>query len=287
MNIFKRRNNSGFTIVELLIVIVVIAILAAISIVAYNGIQERARVSSVSSALSQASRKVTLYQAEHGSYPSSLADVSVSNNSNISYTYSVTPDGYCMTALLDGKMPYNSRNNTITAGPCDGQSGGAGYCPQNSHVAINGYYCDGSDGSTATLNSNAVKLSASSAGVPAGAPAAYVGRQNARDNYYSSSFSVTAGETYCVEGWVATENSTLQHQIGLQLTNSSGSNVWYSGTSGHSTAISAPTSAWRKITGCITVPSGYISARGWSQNNGYNPEAQAYWYQTAMRLWKQ
>lgn len=37
-----RKSTSGFTIVELLIVIVVIAILATISIVAYNGIQDRA-----------------------------------------------------------------------------------------------------------------------------------------------------------------------------------------------------------------------------------------------------
>lgn len=37
------KSRSGFTIVELLIVIVVVAILAAISIVAYNGIQVRAR----------------------------------------------------------------------------------------------------------------------------------------------------------------------------------------------------------------------------------------------------
>lgn len=37
------RQTSGFTIVELLIVIVVVAILAAISIVAYTGIQDRAQ----------------------------------------------------------------------------------------------------------------------------------------------------------------------------------------------------------------------------------------------------
>jgi prepilin-type N-terminal cleavage/methylation domain-containing protein len=36
------KKHYGFTIVELLIVIVVIAILAAISIVAYTGIQNRA-----------------------------------------------------------------------------------------------------------------------------------------------------------------------------------------------------------------------------------------------------
>lgn len=38
-----KRNTRGFTIVDLLIVIVVIAILAAITIVAFNGIQQRAR----------------------------------------------------------------------------------------------------------------------------------------------------------------------------------------------------------------------------------------------------
>ena len=37
-----KNRNRAFTIVELLIVIVVIAILAAISVVAYNGIQNRA-----------------------------------------------------------------------------------------------------------------------------------------------------------------------------------------------------------------------------------------------------
>jgi prepilin-type N-terminal cleavage/methylation domain-containing protein len=40
---WAKQKQPGFTIVELLIVIVVIAILAAITIVAYSGIQQRAR----------------------------------------------------------------------------------------------------------------------------------------------------------------------------------------------------------------------------------------------------
>lgn len=59
------NGRDGFTIVELLIVIVVIAILAAITIAAYNGIQERARISSVTSALKQASKKLQVYQVDN------------------------------------------------------------------------------------------------------------------------------------------------------------------------------------------------------------------------------
>lgn len=43
----RRGQTTGFTIVELLIVIVVIGILAAITVVAYNGIQQRAKTSAI------------------------------------------------------------------------------------------------------------------------------------------------------------------------------------------------------------------------------------------------
>ena len=71
---FLLHHRGGFTIVELLIVIVVIAVLAVITIVAFNGIQERARVSSVTSSLNQATHKLELYVVDNVSYPTALAD---------------------------------------------------------------------------------------------------------------------------------------------------------------------------------------------------------------------
>jgi prepilin-type N-terminal cleavage/methylation domain-containing protein len=47
MNKVKMQKQKGFTIVELLIVIVGIGILAAITIVAYNGLQDRARTAQI------------------------------------------------------------------------------------------------------------------------------------------------------------------------------------------------------------------------------------------------
>ena len=67
---FKRaQKQTGFTIVELLIVVVVIAILAAITIVAYNGIQNRAYDSSVQSDMENFSKIVEMNNGEFSVYP--------------------------------------------------------------------------------------------------------------------------------------------------------------------------------------------------------------------------
>lgn len=65
----KGQSERGFTIVELLIVVVVIAILAAITIVSYNGITNRANQSAAKSAAANVQKKFELYQGEVGSYP--------------------------------------------------------------------------------------------------------------------------------------------------------------------------------------------------------------------------
>lgn len=64
-----KKAMSGFTIVELLIVIVVIAILAAISIVTYAGMQQRAKNTAIISAASSSYRALQAYIAANGAYP--------------------------------------------------------------------------------------------------------------------------------------------------------------------------------------------------------------------------
>lgn len=59
-------HDSGFTIVELLIVIVVIAILAAIVIVAYNGVQQRAQTSAIASGFESISKAFRLKATTDG-----------------------------------------------------------------------------------------------------------------------------------------------------------------------------------------------------------------------------
>lgn len=63
------RKHSGFTIVELLIVIVVIGILAAITIVAYSGFQNRANDTATQSDLSNFAKKIRLVEVDTGSFP--------------------------------------------------------------------------------------------------------------------------------------------------------------------------------------------------------------------------
>lgn len=73
LNIKKR--DQGFTIVELLIVIVVIGILAALVIVQFTNVQQRARDSERKSDIRALQSKVAEYYALNGYYPTALTGI--------------------------------------------------------------------------------------------------------------------------------------------------------------------------------------------------------------------
>lgn len=104
-----KREAYGFTIVELLIVIVVVGILAAISIVAYNGVSNNANDSSVQSDLRQLGQMISMYHTENDAYPNlsqlrQYGDVRVSKNA-----YAAT---FIDTVALNYLYCYNNNNNT-------------------------------------------------------------------------------------------------------------------------------------------------------------------------------
>ena len=61
--------TSGFTIVELLIVIMIIAVLAAVTIAAFNGTQRRARDSVRANDISYIRKMLLAYQIDNGGLP--------------------------------------------------------------------------------------------------------------------------------------------------------------------------------------------------------------------------
>ena len=101
------RKNSytarAFTIVELLIVIVIIGVLAAITIVSYSGITKRAGESAIQSDLANASKKLKLYQVDHGAYPARLDDNNCPRDAS-----DVVDTNYCIKPTNGNVFAYSS-----------------------------------------------------------------------------------------------------------------------------------------------------------------------------------
>lgn len=102
-----KKSTSGFTIVELLIVIVVIAILAAISIVAYTGMQQRAQNTAVINAASSTIRLVQSYLATEGTYPLPVVGTTV---------LCITTDSGCRDASVERTANSVFDQNIATVG---------------------------------------------------------------------------------------------------------------------------------------------------------------------------
>jgi len=118
---FEQR---GFTIVELLVVIVVIGILAAVTVISYTGVSQKAVIASLQSDLSSASTQLNMYQVENSAYPNSVTDCPTPSAGNIclkatagntfssySANNSTTPQTYTLTATNDSRI-YKVTNNS-------------------------------------------------------------------------------------------------------------------------------------------------------------------------------
>ncbi len=138
--ITRRSGGRGFTIVELLIVIVVIGILAAITIVAFNGVQVRGRDVARTSDVKSLQKAIEMYKADQGNYPlhtsgTDNAGTSISNLTSLlvpqyiakiptdpgglQYQYVrgvIANNSYAIRVVYEGKTPCKMGVNSASTG---------------------------------------------------------------------------------------------------------------------------------------------------------------------------
>jgi len=162
----KHLATAGFTIVELLVVVVVIGILAAITIVSYNGITSRAVQTSMQSDLQSGATALSLDNVQNGAYPADAASANggkgLQSSGTNSLTYTPEAGEYCLTVAspkTSQTFYLTSTNQTVRAGSCTdaGNTWTARSIPTNSWSKIafgNGTFLAAGGGSVVSTESS-------------------------------------------------------------------------------------------------------------------------------------
>ncbi len=235
--------SNGFTIVELLIVVVVIAILAAITIVSYTGISNRAKTAAVQSAAEQAYKKVQTYMVTNADQiPASLADAGVVTSGATQYQYTTLSSGFCLTATQNGQSAYTATSYTYNGGTVLDQASPAnGACPGHSStggtVITNMARNPSFETGTTAWTSSWASIAQSNAWASSGSQSLRVintGTGNAGDARINSTastmpFGMQAGKTYTISARVnfaASPTGGLNRAPGILLWYSTNGSSW-------------------------------------------------------------
>lgn len=127
------RKSTGFTIVELLIVVVVIGILAAIVTIAYTGIQSQARTASGQSLASNIAKKAEAFKVYYNRYPRTCelqTDRYGSSGAPCSAGTSDVPD----------EVKLNNANLVVFSSSATGADYTTG--ASNNNATVGYYYCN-------------------------------------------------------------------------------------------------------------------------------------------------
>lgn len=117
----KTKKLPGFTIVELLIVIVVIGILASLVVTAYSGVQQRARITAAKADLQALAKATEVYRADSGNYPvQNTAWKQIFENANLYDSTRVASQKSFMVCVRDGVYAIVAASPTGSKEVADG-----------------------------------------------------------------------------------------------------------------------------------------------------------------------
>ena len=109
-----KKSTSGFTIIELMTVIIVLGILVAVVVVGYNGVQGRSRDAIRRSDISNITKALEQYYDDNGTYPAATYRSDNINWSTFSTALNGGPGGPVIDDLP--KDPKNSGDPTLATG---------------------------------------------------------------------------------------------------------------------------------------------------------------------------
>ena len=132
-----RKMQQGFTLIELMIVVAIIGILAAIAIPAYQDYTARAQMSEAMSLASGVRTSVSEYYQNTGDFPANNASAGVAEATDITgkYVEKVSVTNGHITATLRNSAPVNNniRGATLTLRPVTATPGSLEWRCEGSH----------------------------------------------------------------------------------------------------------------------------------------------------------
>ena len=131
--------KKGFTLVEILIVVVILGILAAIVIPQFSDASTQSKVSSAKSSLQTLRSQISLYKIQHNDNPPSLANFAtqMTQKTNAAGTTNAG-DGPLLYGPYMQAIPKNPFNNSVTLAAADEAGVGWRYNETTGDIRLGG-----------------------------------------------------------------------------------------------------------------------------------------------------